>query len=50
MSRKDYEERREARIERYKELTDKHREASQAAYNRSSRLVEHIPFGQPTAA
>lgn len=42
-----YEEKRQARAERYAELSAKARAGATQAYEHSNRLVEHIPFGQP---
>lgn len=41
------EERRQARIERYERLAEKAKQESTEAHERSHRLVEHIPAGQP---
>lgn len=43
----NYEERKEARIERLKERAKKAQSRSNAYYEHSHKLVEHIPFGQP---
>jgi hypothetical protein len=43
----DYEERQQARQARYEELAEKNQAESVAAYEQSSRLLEHIPLGQP---
>ena len=45
--RTDYEERRQARIERLQTAADKARSDSNAAYQRSHDLVKNIPLGQP---
>jgi len=42
-----YEERQQARADRYRELAQKAREQSHAAYERSNSLADAIPFGQP---
>lgn len=47
MAQENYEERKEARIERYKELAIKNKEASLNAYNYSNKLASMIPMGQP---
>jgi Domain of unknown function (DUF3560)/Large polyvalent protein associated domain 29 len=39
--------RKERRIERYNELSQKHEDLSDAAYNQSKRMGDAIPFGQP---
>ena len=41
------EEKRQARIERYERLAEKAKQESTEAHERSHRLVEHIPAGQP---
>lgn len=41
------EEKKQARIERYEQYARNAQQASTDAYNRSNRLVEHIPMGQP---
>jgi hypothetical protein len=43
----NYEERREARIERLRERAEQARQESQAAYERSNAAVAGIPMGQP---
>jgi len=43
----NYEERKETRIERLKERAKKAQSRSNAYYEHSHKLVEHIPFGQP---
>jgi len=40
-------EKQEARADRYRELARKAEQQSNDAYNRSHRLVDHIPMGQP---
>lgn len=42
-----YEEKQARKLERYTELADKARKESNAAYERSNKLSEMIPFGQP---
>lgn len=42
-----YEERKQEKIERYKELATKARMQSESAYEASNRAVSAIPFGQP---
>jgi len=42
-----YEEKQAARAERYRELADKAKKQSNAAYERSNNLADAIPFGQP---
>ncbi len=41
------EEKRQKRVERYERLAEKAQQESNAAFERSNRLVEHIPAGQP---
>lgn len=43
----DYEEKKEARIERMKELAEKNEAASTEFYKASNRIADMIPFGQP---
>ncbi len=43
----NYEERKEARIERFKSLAQKARENSNSSYERSNKLASVIPMGQP---
>lgn len=45
--RSDYDERRQARIDRLNEASDKATEESNRQYKRSHDLVKNIPFGQP---
>jgi hypothetical protein len=45
--RQDYEERKQARIERLESAADKARSGSQAAAERSYNLTKDIPLGQP---
>lgn len=45
--RADYDERREARIERLQESAERHEAAANSAYRRARASVEGIPFGQP---
>ena len=47
IGRADYEERRQARIDRYHERAEKHRERETEASRRAFAAVEGIPFGQP---
>jgi hypothetical protein len=42
-----YEERQQARAERYRELAEKARQQSNQAHEQSNRLADAIPFGQP---
>jgi len=42
-----YEERKQARIDRYKDLAAKKKRESEEAYKASKSMVEHIPMGQP---
>lgn len=42
-----YEQRQEARRERFEELAEKARRESAAAYDQSNRMASVIPFGQP---
>lgn len=50
MGKSDYHERKEARIKRYEELTEKNKMASNEAYKASNDTLKHIPFGQPILA
>jgi hypothetical protein len=43
----DYEERRRARIDRYKERAERARANSQAMYGQAKSMASAIPFGQP---
>lgn len=43
----DYETRKQNRIERYKELAEKNRSASNQAFQRAHEMADTIPFGQP---
>ena len=45
--RSDYEERREARIERLRDRAAKTRAESEAASGRAHEIMDRIPFGQP---
>lgn len=45
--RSDFEEKREARKERYQELAEKNRKESDARYGAAKKLGDMIPFGQP---
>lgn len=42
-----YEEKVEAKKERYQELADKNRTAGENRYNQSREMASYIPFGQP---
>ena len=42
-----YEEKKQARVERYEALAEKHRAAADAACNRAHEMADAIPFGQP---
>lgn len=42
-----YQERVEAKKERYQELADKNKAESQSRYNQSREMASYIPFGQP---
>lgn len=43
----NFEERRQNRIEAYHDLSEKNKKESQAQYERSNKLAQMIPFGQP---
>jgi len=43
----NYEERKEARIERFRSLAEKARQKSNSAYESSNKLANAIPMGQP---
>lgn len=43
----DYEERKQARIDRYREKAEQAREESSALYRQSSEMASAIPMGQP---
>jgi hypothetical protein len=43
----NYEERKQAKIERYRELAEKHRETGDATIDRARDMASVIPFGQP---
>ena len=43
----DYEEKKQARIERIKEAARKKRELANLKYNSASNSAKSIPFGQP---
>jgi hypothetical protein len=43
----DYETKKQAKIERYKELADKNRKASDQAAKHAHNMLETIPLGQP---
>ncbi len=45
--RADYEERREARLERLQDRAERHDAAAHAAFMRAHTAVDGIPFGQP---
>jgi hypothetical protein len=45
--RTDYHEKREARIERFKELASKNEQLSIQAFNQADKMASVIPFGQP---
>ena len=47
MSKSNYEDRKQRRIERYEELAEKNREKSDRLYEESRKAIEHIPLGQP---
>lgn len=47
IGRKDYHERKEEKIERYKEMADRSKERSQGLCDRASEKMNSIPFGQP---
>lgn len=47
MGKLDYHERKENRIAKYEELSDKNKKASKQAYEASHEEVKHIPMGQP---
>ena len=47
MPREDYEQRKQYRIDRYKERADRAESNSAAAYQRSRNLLDPIPLGQP---
>jgi hypothetical protein len=42
-----YEERKQARIDRYNELAEKNRTRAEGRYKNARRQIEGIPFGQP---
>ena len=44
---KNFEERREAKKERYEELAEKNRKLSNATYDNARKMASIIPFGQP---
>lgn len=43
----NYQERQNAKLERYQELAEKNKQRSTEAYNHSTAISERIPFGQP---
>lgn len=43
----NYEEKKAARIERYRKLAEKNESASEQQFNRASEMASVIPFGQP---
>jgi len=43
----DYQDRKQARINRLKELAEKNEQKSNDAFEDARKTVEHIPFGQP---
>jgi len=47
VGREDYEERKQAKIDRLNDASSKASEAATVQYNRSHDLVKDIPFGQP---
>lgn len=47
MGKSDFHERKEAKIERFQELAQKNKQASNNAYKASNEAVKHIPMGQP---
>ena len=47
MTRSDYEERRENRIERFKELADKNAEKAEQLSDQAHKMADVIPLGQP---
>ena len=47
VGRSDYEDRKEARIERLEEKAAKAEEKSMKQYQNMRRISENIPFGQP---
>lgn len=47
MSRSDYHERREARIDRLKHRAEAARRESESRHKAASAISDHIPFGQP---
>jgi hypothetical protein len=47
MPREDYQERKEARIDRLHERAENAADASNAAFEQSSKMADAIPFGQP---
>jgi len=47
MTKEQYEQKKQARIERYKKRTENAKQASKEAYEESNRLASVIPMGQP---
>jgi hypothetical protein len=47
MSKRDYEERKQARIDRYKELASKNEKLALDLHEQAHKMAEAIPFGQP---
>lgn len=45
--RSDFEERRERRIGRAEELAEKNKNLSKSLFEKSGKMAEVIPFGQP---
>ena len=45
--RSDFYERKEARAERYQNLSEKAKKESESRYNQANKLSNMIPFGQP---
>jgi len=43
----DYQDKKQRRIERYKELADKNDKRSEELFEQSRKTTEHIPMGQP---
>jgi len=47
MPKTDYEERREAKKDRYQELSDKNKKKSEDGFDQAHKMADVIPFGQP---
>lgn len=47
MGKSDFHERKQKRIERYEQLSEKAKKQSTEAYKESKDIVKHIPMGQP---